>query len=141
MTLPTKYQLLEFSSIPCHRIFVYSLLNCWDYLTIFDTTIIVTCLNNKGNVCMCVHVLSPFNYVRLFATLWAVAQQAPLSMGFSRQEHWSGLPCPPPGDLSDPGIKPMFLISPALAGRFFTTNATWEHVVANGIISFFFMSV
>ena len=47
-------------------------------------------------------------------------------MGFSKQEHWSGLPCPPPGDLPDPGIEPMSLTSPALAGRFFTTRATWE---------------
>ena len=43
--------------------------------------------------------------VRLFATSWTVAHQAPLSMGFSRQEYWSGLLCPPPGDLPDPGIK------------------------------------
>ena len=47
-------------------------------------------------------------------------------MGFSSQECWSGLPCPPPGDLPDPGIKPMSLMSPALAGGFFTTNVTWE---------------
>ena len=44
--------------------------------------------------------------VRLFATLWTVARQAPLSIGFSRQEYWSGLPCPPPVDLSSPGIEP-----------------------------------
>ena len=56
--------------------------------------------------------------VRLFVTPWAVAQQAPLSMGFSRQEYWSELPFPPPGDVPDPGIEPMY---PALAGRFFTT--------------------
>ena len=47
-------------------------------------------------------------------------------MGFSRQEHWSGLPCPPPGHLPDTGIEPMSLMSPALAGRFFTTSTTWE---------------
>ena len=47
-----------------------------------------------------------------------------LSKGFSRQEQWSGLSCPPPGDLPDPGIKPASLMSPALAGRFFTTSAT-----------------
>ena len=47
--------------------------------------------------------------VRLFATPWTVARQAPLSMGFSRQENWSGLPCPPLGDLPDPEIKPMSL--------------------------------
>ena len=55
-----------------------------------------------------------------------VAHQAPLSMGFSRQEYWSGLPCPPPGHLPDPGIEPGPLMSPALAGGFFTTGATWE---------------
>ena len=60
------------------------------------------------------------------AILWTAAHQAPLSMGFSRQEYWSGLPCFPPGDLPNPGIKPTSLMSPALAGRFFTTSATWE---------------
>ena len=66
-------------------------------------------------------MLSHFNCVQLSATLWTVALQAPLSMGFSRQEYWSGLPCPPPGDLPDPGIEPMSLASLALIGRFFTT--------------------
>ena len=61
-----------------------------------------------------------------FETLWTVAHQAPLSMGFSRQEHWSGLPFPPPGDLPDPGIEPASLAAPVLAGGFFTTSATWE---------------
>ena len=51
-------------------------------------------------------LLSRFNGVRLFVTLWTVASQTPLSMGFSRQKYWSGLPCPPPGDFLDPGIKP-----------------------------------
>ena len=60
------------------------------------------------------------------ATLWNVAHYAPLSMGFSRQKNWSGLPCPPPGDLLNLGIKPMSLTSPALAGGFFTTSTTWE---------------
>ena len=59
-------------------------------------------------------------------TLWTIARQAPLSMGFSRWEYWSGLPLPSPGDLLHPGIKPSSLMSPALAGRFFTTTATWE---------------
>ena len=68
-------------------------------------------------------VLSHFNHVQLFETLWTVALQAPLSMGFSRLEYWSGLPCPPPGDLPDPGIEPK---SPASAGGFFATSATWE---------------
>ena len=62
-------------------------------------------------------------------TSWTQASlsyQASLSVGFSRQECWSGLPCPPLGDLPDPGIEPVSLTSPALAGRFFTTSATWE---------------
>ena len=62
--------------------------------------------------------------VRFFVIPWTVAPQAPLSMGFSRQEYWSGLPCPPPGDLSNSGIKPVSLTSPALGGGFFTTSAT-----------------
>ena len=62
------------------------------------------------------------------------SRQAPLSMGFSRQEYWSGLPCPPPGDLPDPGIKPVSLRSPALAGGFFTTSATWETLCTLNII-------
>ena len=52
--------------------------------------------------------------VQLFVTPWTVACQAPLSMGFSRQEYWSGLPFPPPRDLPDPGIKPLSLVSPVL---------------------------
>ena len=59
----------------------------------------------------------------LFVTPWSVVLQAPLSMGFPRQEYWCGLPFPIPGDLSNPGIKPMSLASAALAGGFFTT---WE---------------
>ena len=54
------------------------------------------------------------------------SSQAPLFIGFSRQEYWSRLPCPPPGDLPGPGIKPVSLASPALAGRFFTSSAPWE---------------
>ena len=66
--------------------------------------------------------------VELFATPWAVAYQAPPSMGFSRQEYWSGLPFPSPGELPDPGIEPESLVSPSLAGRFFTPGATWATV-------------
>ena len=71
-------------------------------------------------------VLRCFSHARLFVTLRTIACQAPLSMGFSRQEYWSGLPCPPPGDLPDSRIKPKSCVSPALAGRFFSTSATWE---------------
>ena len=63
---------------------------------------------------------------RLFATLWTVAPEAPLSMGFSRQEYWIRLPCPAPGDLPNPGNKPTSLTSLALADGFFTTSTTWE---------------
>ena len=76
----------------------------------------------KGMLC----VLNCFNQVQLYVTPWTIAHQALLSMGFSRQEYWSGLPCPPPGDLPDPGLEPKSLLSPALASVFFTTNATWE---------------
>ena len=55
-------------------------------------------------------------------TPWTAAHQAPLSMGFFRQDYWSGLPCPIPGDLPDPGIEPMSPMSPPLAGGFFTTE-------------------
>ena len=59
-------------------------------------------------------VLSHFSHVQLSETLWTVARQAPLSMGFSRQEYWSGLPCPPPGSPPNPGIEPASPVSPAL---------------------------
>ena len=71
-------------------------------------------------------MLSHFNHVQLFATLRTVAHQASLSMGFPRQEYRSELPFPSPGALPDPGIEPSPLMSPALAGRFFTTSATLE---------------
>ena len=64
-----------------------------------------------------------------FVTPWTVAHQGSLSIGFSRQEYWSGLLCCPPGDLPDPGSEPaylMSLMSAVLAGRFFTTSTTWE---------------
>ena len=69
-------------------------------------------------------MLSHFSRVWLFMTPWTVALQAPLSMEFSRQEYWNGLPCPPLGDLPSPGMELVFT-SPALAGRFFTTSTTW----------------
>ena len=75
--------------------------------------------NDQGSsVCVCAQWL---NCVRFFVTPWTVAHQAPLSMEFSRQEYWSGLPFPSPGELPDPGIESVSLEFPALAGRFFTT--------------------
>ena len=67
--------------------------------------------------------LSCFSCILLLEILWTVAHQAPSSKGLSRQEYWSGLPCPLPGDRPYPGIEPT---SPALAGRFFTSSASWE---------------
>ena len=69
-------------------------------------------------------VLSHFSRILFFVTLWTVALQALLSMGFSRQAYWSGLPFPPPRDLPDPRIER--LMSPASAGRFFTSSTIWE---------------
>ena len=71
-------------------------------------------------------LLSGFGCVRLFATLWTIAHQVPLSMGFSRQEYWSGLLCPPPEDFPDLGVEPTSFTSLALAGGFFTTSTTWK---------------
>ena len=70
-----------------------------------------TVLGSLGCVCA---VLSHFSHVQLFATLWTIARQVPLSMGLPRPEYRSGSPCPPPGDLSDPGIEPESQMSPAL---------------------------
>ena len=70
--------------------------------------------------------LSHFSPVRLCATLCTVACQASLSMGILQARYWNALPCPPPGDLPNPGTDPTSLTSPALTGRFFTTRATWE---------------
>ena len=73
------------------------------------------------HVCM----LSRFSHVLLTAIQWTGAHQAPLCMRFSIQEHWSGLPCPPPGNLPDPGIEPMPLTSPALKGGFITISVIY----------------
>ena len=72
-----------------------------------------------------------FSRVRLFAPPRTVAHQAPLSMEFSSQDYWSGLPLPSPADLPDPGIEPTALASPALADGFFTTSTTWKPIIIN----------
>ena len=85
----------------------------------------VTCISNLFSTTLgC--VLSCFSHIWLFMTPWTVAHQAPLSIGFYRQEYQSGLPFPPPRDLPNPGIEPRSFILPALVGGFFTTTATWE---------------
>ena len=68
---------------------------------------------------LCAQTLSR---VQLFATLWTVACQTPLSMGFPRQQYWSGLPLPSPGGLPDPGMEPICLVSPALVDKFFAAE-------------------
>ena len=77
-------------------------------------------------VSMSTCMLSHFSHVWLFATLWTAAHQVPLSMGFSRQEYWSGLPCPPLGDILNWGIKLTSVFILCIAGGFFTHWATWE---------------
>ena len=72
-------------------------------------------------------VLSHFTHVQLFVTPCTVAYEAPLFMGFCRQEYWSGLPFSSPGDLPNPEIEPASLVSPALAGRFFTIVPPGKH--------------
>ena len=74
---------------------------------------------------MLCHVKSFHLYLTLL-TLWTIAHQVPLSIGFSRQEYWSGLPCPPLRDLTNIGIECVPLRSPALAAGFFTTSTTRE---------------
>ena len=88
----------------------------WDH-----ATLLVTVTLTEG--CL---LLSRFSHVWLFTTILTIARQAALAMGFYRQEYWSRLPCPPPGDLPKPGIKPLSLMSSTLADGFFTTRATWE---------------
>ena len=88
--------------------------------------VVCTARPNTSTQCsLPVCVLSCFSRVWVFA-LRTVALQVPLSMGFSKQGYWSGLPCPPPGDLPYSGIEPEVLKFPALIGGFFTTSATWE---------------
>ena len=79
------------------------------------------------SVSTCMHVCAQlFSHAWLSVIPWTIARQTPLSMEFSRQEYWSGLPFHSPGDLSDSGIKLVALASPSLAGRFFTTIVIWE---------------
>ena len=93
-------------------------------ILVFECWVLIKAKSNIFGVFAC--MLSCFSRVWLFATLWSVARKTPLSMEFSRQEYWSGLPCAPPEDLPDPGIKPESPRSPELGGGFFTTSATWE---------------
>ncbi|CAI9174019.1 unnamed protein product [Rangifer tarandus platyrhynchus] len=75
----------------------------------------------RKKICILI-VVQSFSCVQLCVTLWTVAYQTPLSMAFSRQEYWSGLSFPPPGDLPNPRIEPRSPVSHAFSGRFFTTE-------------------
>ena len=90
--------------------------------------------NHKKGTSAC--MLSCFSYVQLFVILGTIAHQAPLAMGLSRKEYWSGLPCFSPGDLPDPGVKLVSLMSPALTDGFFITRATWEAPWTASSVSF-----
>ena len=94
--------------IECHNLWIR-----YSYVRV--TFLCVGCVCVCVCVCVCARALS---HVWLFATHWTIPHQILLSMEFSRQEYWGGLPCPPPGDLPNPGVK---LVSPVLAGRLLTT--------------------
>ena len=79
-------------------------------------------------VCACVCVRACAQLCPTFRTPWTVAQQVSLSVGLPKQEHWSGLLFPTPRDLPNPGIKPVFFVSPALAGKLFTIVPPGKHV-------------
>ena len=94
-----------------------------------------SCNREVGRLCLaqiayssiwCLYTGGYLHQSYLIVTPWTVARQAPLSMGFSRQDYWSGLPCPPPEDLPSPEMEPKSLMSPASVGRFFTTSAAQE---------------
>ena len=115
-----------FSSLPFYTVYsspVYSshfpLIHSFPTLLIF----LLFCKHTK-----CVYLLSWFTHVQLHVTLWTVACQALPSIGFSRQESWSVLPCSPPRDLPEPETEPASLTFSTLAGRFFTTRAAWENL-------------
>ena len=112
---PVLHCLLEFAQTHVHWV--------GDANSTISSSVFMWCLYLYGRHA---HVLRRFSHVQLFAAPLTVACQVPLSKGFFRQGYWSEWPCPPPGDLPSPGINPTSCTSPALAGRFFTTGATWE---------------
>ena len=101
--------------------------NLWTYFSLFHWGLVGSCFISRQWKCgvittgVCVRA-QLLQSCPIFVTLWAIAFQASLFVGFSRQEYWSGFPFPSPGDLPDPGIEPAFPVSPALASRFFTTE-------------------
>ena len=114
-----SYTFISHSKIPIF-LSVHSHFHCFMHLFMLLTHLknLVLLLHHPTDVHTC--MLSCFSHVWLFAILWTIACQAPLSMGFAKQEYWSGLPCPLPGDLLDPGIEPASPVFPDIAGGFFT---------------------
>ena len=108
--------------IPSSSDFSKSKLNIWKFSVLY-TQSGSSSLNEplKHSLCDNECLLSHLGTANSFANMWTLARQAPLSMGFPRQEYWSGLPSPSPGHLPDPGIKPSSPVS-LLADRFFTTE-------------------
>ena len=113
-------------TVSCWRIETWPPCWFWGVSLKGHTSFRVPCRASWAPCQCCACLLSRFHPIRLFATPWTIVHQAPLSMGFSRQEYWCGLPCLLPGDLPDPGIKPACLLPPEFAGGFFTTSVTWE---------------
>ena len=110
-----------------HGIWTEQCSEAWEQIPSLSVTFQGETLSNLLNfLCLgLLSMLSHFSHVRLSVTLWTAACQAPMSTGFSRQESWSGMPRPSPGNLPDSGIEPACHASPAVACRFFTTSATW----------------
>ena len=107
----------DVAALSCSEVMPASSL-CWAF-SFLGAAVTHHSLDGLGTQDTRVH--DPSCPVRLFGTPWTIARQAPLSMGFSRQEYWSRFPSPPPGDLPDPEIKFTSLVSPVLTGIFFTT--------------------
>ena len=127
----------NFRACKCVEIFLFARCFCFCIKVIENSLLSSIFYNPNLHTCpsihpqMCVCMPSCFICVQFFATLWTIALQAPLSMGFSRQENWSGWPCLPPRDLPNPEIKPISLVSLMSAAGLFTTTATKEAHICN----------
>ena len=106
---------------------VYSIFKIGTLIQTFYQTAIWFCITVSGTACVC--LLSGFSHIRFCGTLWTVARQAPLPLGLSRQEYWTGLPCPPPGDFPNPRLLGISCIS---------CWATWKVPSIGYLYSFFF---
>ena len=131
MNLKWRFSSQELANLYYTVIFFFLVCNNFYFnrhcvLKIFFSTGVDETFTHQTIKCQALYILRCFNHVQLFVTVYTTAPQAPLSMGSSRQEYWSRFPFPSSGDLPSPGSKPMSLMSPELAGGFFTTRTTWE---------------